>query len=295
MLKYILIIFFTVFVAFLLKAQDNNNADSIQTEYIESSFWTTRIINGHSIENLGKGEMDFRISHRMGRIDDGPKKLFGLFTANSQLGLEYGISDRLMAGIAAASNQYTYTGFFKYKILRQSTGKRNVPLTLSWYSGIETISADLNYPDDQYYFSQRLSYVHQLLIGRKFNENLSLQLTPVLVHKNIVKTKKDKNNIFALGFSGRYKITKKLALTFEYFAVFPDQVKSGFNNMPVTNSLSVGFDIYTGKHVFQIFVSNSTTMNEKSFITETNEKWDKGNIHIGFNIARVFTVLNNYE
>jgi len=239
--------------------------------------------------------MDLRISHRMGRIDDGYTKLFGIFSANSQLGMDYGIFDNLMAGIAASSIQYTFTGYLKYKILRQCTGRKNIPITLTLYSSIEDLSGDLNYPNNQYYFLQRLSYVHQLLLGRKFNENLSLQLSPTLVHKNIVETSKDKNNIFSVGFSGRCKLTKKVALTIEYFYVLPDQIISHLNNLPVTNSLSIGVDIFTGKHVFQFFITNSVAMNETSFITETTEKWNSKYIHFGFNISRIFTVFNNYQ
>jgi hypothetical protein len=247
------------------------------------------------VENIGKGEMDLRISHRMGRIDDGYKKLFGIFSANSQLGLEYGIFDNLMAGVALTSIQYTYTGFLKYKILRQCSGGKNIPFTLDWYSSIEDISGEFNYPNNQYYYSQRLSYVHQILIARKFNENLSLQLTPTFIHKNIVETSKDNNNIFSIGFSGRCKISKKVALTVEYFYVLPDQIISKLNNLPVTNSLSVGVDVFTGKHVFQFFITNSVAMNETSFITESTEKWDKGYLHFGFNISRVFNIVNYYQ
>jgi len=294
MKRYILL--FILICSFnFLKAQEDTAvvADPDEgIEYAEKSFWTTRVINGHSLENLNKGELDFRISHRMGRAETGPSGMFGLYQASNQLGLEYGVNNRLMVGIANGVNHKTFLGFFKFKLLRQSSGKKTMPVTLSWYSNVAAITEQLNYPDSSYYVGSRFHYTHQLLIGRKFNDRLTLQFMPTYIHANMVRTEKDANDIFAVGFSGRFKISKKLALTAEYYYLLPNQIDSKLNGQKVSNSLSIGFDIYTGKHVFQLFVTNSMAMDEKSVITETTEKWPE-QIHIGFNIARIFTVVDS--
>lgn len=128
-------------------------------------------------------------------------------------------------------------------------------------------------------------YTYQLIVGKKFSENLSLQLSPTLVHRNLVSTREESNDVFALAAAGRIKLTRRVALNAEYAYVFPDQIAEDFRN-----SLSIGFDIETGGHVFQLHFTNSTSMIEKGFITETNGSWLDGDIHFGFNVSRVFTL-----
>ncbi len=254
-------------------------------DYTNASFKTNRVINLHSLESTAKGVLDFKIGHRFGTLNGGFYELFGLDNASIRLGFDYGLTDALTIGIGRSGFQKTYDGFIKYKLLRQSTGKRKMPLTVGVLltSAIQTLKwAD---PDRDNFFSSRLYYTSQLIIGRKFNESFSLQLSPTMVHRNLVATNAEKNDVYALGTAARIKITKRLALNAEYIYLLPDQVASD-----VTNSLSVGVDIETGGHVFQLHLTNSTSMIEKGFITETTNSWSDGGIHFGFNVSRVFTV-----
>jgi hypothetical protein len=255
------------------------------TNYTMASFKTTRIINMHSIENVAGGVLDFRISHRFGAINTGAYDLFGLDVASMRLGLEYGINDRLMVGIGRSNVNKEADAFVKYKILRQSAGKRNMPITMSWFSSAVVRMTKWEDPSRTNYFSSRLYYCHQLLIARKFNDNLSVQIAPTVVHKNLVSDSTLKNDVFAGGIGARYKITRRTSFNVEYVYVLPGQIEDIY-----TNSLSLGVDIETGGHVFQLHITNSKPMNEKGFITETTGKWDKGDIMFGFNISRVFTV-----
>jgi len=136
-----------------------------------------------------------------------------------------------------------------------------------------------------YYFTNRLYYTHQLLISRKFSDNFSLQLMPTIVHRNLVDSAQYKNTVISIGIAGRNKISRKTAITYEYFYVLPNQINPIYHN-----SLSLGFDIETGGHVFQLHLTNSRGMNEKGFIAETDGDWLKGDIHFGFNISRVFYI-----
>jgi hypothetical protein len=138
-------------------------------------------------------------------------------------------------------------------------------------------------PDRENYFSSRLHYTHQLLIARKFTEGLSVQLSPTLVHKNLIDSANLKNDILALGIGVRKKLTNRTTLNLEYYYTLPDQLEEN-----KTNVLSVGFDIETGGHVFQLFFTNSSGPFEKAFITDTKAKWLDGDVRFGFNIARVF-------
>ncbi|MFM6924098.1 MAG: DUF5777 family beta-barrel protein [Ferruginibacter sp.] len=258
---------------------------SEMTFYTTATFKTTRLVNGHSVENVAKGVLDVKISHRFGNINEGGYELFGLDKATMRMGFDYGITRYLMVGIGRSTYQKTYDGYFKLKILRQSRGKRKMPITLSYVPTIALRTLKYEDPTIKNYYSSRLSYSHQLIIGRKFSEGTSLQLMPTFIHQNLVKSATDPNDILAIGIGGRQKITKRLSFNFEYYYQIP-----GYKLEGSTNSLSLGFDIETGGHVFQLHFTNSQGMNERSFIAGNTGKWEKGDILFGFNISRVFTI-----
>ncbi|HPQ99940.1 MAG: hypothetical protein H6561_06315 [Lewinellaceae bacterium] len=257
------------------------------TEYATAAFKTNRVINLHSLESTAGGVLDFKINHRFGFINGGPYEFFGLDNAMMRLGFDYGITDQLTVGIGRSSFQKSFDGFLKYKILRQSTGKKVMPVTLAVLASSSLNSVKWADPTRDNYFSSRLFYTYQLIVGRKFSDRLSLQLSPTLVHRNLVATRAEKNDVYALGAAGRIKLTNRLAINAEYIYVLPDQLGPDYHN-----SLSVGVDIETGGHVFQLHFTNSTSMIEKGFITETVGQWEKGGIHFGFNVSRVFTIVD---
>jgi len=255
------------------------------TEFIYATFKANRIINLHSVENTSKGVLDIKISHRFGFINGGVSELFGLDQASIRIGADYGITSRLMVGIGRSSFEKTYDGFAKIKILKQSKGEKTMPFTLSFLTTTAIKTIEFQNPDRQNYFSSRLYYTFQGLIGRKFNDHFSFQLSPTLVHRNLVRTTSEKNDVYSVGFGGRMKMSKRTSINAEYIYVLPNQLAPGYRN-----SFSLGFDIETGGHVFQLHFTNSTSMIEKGFITESIGKWWDGDIHFGFNVSRVFTV-----
>lgn len=266
---------------------------AVEKEYTTASFKATRVINSHSLENVAHGVLDARISHRFGFVNGGINEFFGLDGADVRLGVDYGILPQLMAGVGRSSHQKTVDGFLKYKILRQCDAGCRMPVTLAVVASasVTTLKADEVpwYGDGRKdYFTHRLSYSFQAIIGRKFSESFTLQLMPGLVHRNLVVTVGDRNDLMNIGAAGRMKITRRLAINAEYFYVLPDQ---GPRDL-YTNSASIGFDIETGGHVFQLHFTNSTGMFERAFISETTGEWGKGDIHFGFNISRVFTLYD---
>lgn len=256
------------------------------TEYATAGFKTTRVINSHSIENVGAGVMDMKISHRFGYLNTGIYDLFGLDYASIRIGLDYGITKQLMVGFGRSSFEKTYDGFVKYKFLRQSSGLRNMPISAAWVSTMAIKTLKPSDPERENYFTSNLYYSHQLIIGRKFSESFTLQLMPSMVHRNLVETTADENDIFAIGIAARQKITRRVAVNAEYF------YQLNQTDTDITNSLSIGFDLETGGHVFQLHFTNSTSMIEKGFIPETTGNWLDGDIHFGFNVSRVFTIVN---
>jgi hypothetical protein len=265
--------------------------------YTNAAFKTTRVINGHSLENTAHGVLDFKIGHRFGPANGGAREAYGLDGATVRLGLDYGVTDRLMIGIGRSSFEKTIDGFVKYKFLRQCDEGCGMPVTLAVVgaSSVTTLQADQVpwfAPGREDFFSHRLSYAWTLIVGRKFSESISLQLNPGLVHRNLVERSSDANDVFHVSGAGRVKLSKRVALNAEYFHVLRD-VQPDFHN-----SLSIGFDIETGGHVFQLHFTNSAGMFERAYITETTGDWarsfdDPANgagFHFGFNISRVFTV-----
>lgn len=255
-----------------------------EINYTKYTFKSTRIINGHSIETVAKNHLDFRISHRFGRLNSGAYNLWGLDQASMKLFFDYGLTDRLMVGVGRATTGKTYDGYLKYKLLRQSAGARTMPVTIVVVGGTSLNTLKPIDETQPMLFVDRMSYFGQILIARKFSERLSLQISPTALHRNMTNTPFETNLVMALGVGGRFKVSKRTSLNAEYFYVLPNQIDPQFKN-----ALAVGFDIETGGHVFQLHFTNSLGMVERQFLTETTGSWGGGDVHYGFNISRTFS------
>ena len=262
--------------------------DKPPKEFTSATFKTTRLVIGQSIENVAKGNLNFIISHHFGRINEGSYNFWGLDQSTIRIGLEYSLNDKLEIGLGRSSFQKTIDGYVKYKILRQDN--LNMPLSISYFGGMGINTLKWENTDRENFFTSRLYFVNQLIIARKISNEISIQISPVHIHKNLVKRVIDQNNIFAIGAGGRYKLTKRISVNTEYFHLLPGQTADDYDN-----SLSIGFDIETGGHVFQLFFTNSQPLFERGFITETQGKWSKGDIFFGFNIIRTFTIVKPKE
>jgi hypothetical protein len=289
-MKAIVFILVTCFSISFSYAQDDllnileEETKEINSSEIENSiFKGTRILNGHSVKNRKDKELEFIISHRFGRINLGFDELFGLDQSNIRFAFEYGLNDNLTIGIGRSSFEKTYDSFLKYSLFHQKNGENSFPLAISLFGSIAVKTIKDYSPTDKRSFAESLSYVGQILIARKMSPGLSLQLTPTYIHRNTVKVAEDPHDIFALGFGSRIKLSNRVSLNSEYFHSFNESV-----SINTRNSLAFGVDIETGGHVFQLILSNSITMIEKSFIAETTGNFFNGDIHFGFNISRTF-------
>lgn len=289
MKKLLLALFFITMSSSLFSQDDlldilNDETPKNTTEdIVTATFKGTRIVNGHSIENKNDKELEFIIAHRFGRINTGLYTLFGLDNANIRFALEYGLTDNLTIGTGRSSYEKTYDSFLKYSLIKQKKGENSFPVAISLF-GSAAVKTLRDYdPADKRSFAESLFYVGQVLIAKKFSPSLSLQLTPTYVHRNTVRIVEDPHDIFALGFGGRIKLSKRVALNTEYYYTFDES-----RSINTRNSLAFGVDIETGGHVFQIILSNAITMIEKSFISETTGNFFGGDIHLGFNLSRTF-------
>lgn len=262
-----------------------DSADDKKNEKITGAFKSSRVINSHSIEFLGKKVLDVRILHRFGMLKDGIGELFGLDQASMRLGFDYGINNNLTIGVGRSTLEKELDGFLKYRLLQQSIGHKPVPVSIALVAGstltTAKFAADAPYTGIRY----RLGYYYQAVVARKFSDAYSLQLSPTYVHRNLAAGNTGDNDIYSLGIGSRIKMSKRVAFVADYQLIF-----TGLNKETHHNPLSIGFDIETGGHVFQLHFSNATGMNEKAFISNTPYSWASGEIRFGFNLSRVFTL-----
>ena len=267
----------------LLDILDDETPENKTENIVTATFKGTRILNGHSIENRKNEELEFIISHRFGAINLGFKELFGLDQSNIRFALEYGLTDNLTLGLGRSSFEKTFDSFFKYSLVKQRKGQSVFPFAISIFGSIAAKTQDEEFPIVERTFSENLSYVGQVLLARKFSSSFSMQLTPTFIYRNTVRIAEDPQNIYALGFGSRIKLSKRVSFNSEYYWAFNKST-----SIDAKNSLAFGVDIETGGHVFQLILSNAITMIEKSFIAENTGDFFGGDIHFGFNISRTF-------
>ncbi|MEP7195075.1 MAG: DUF5777 family beta-barrel protein [Saprospiraceae bacterium] len=287
------IFYLHLFVAFTLSIQAQDMLDSLITdnpnEKVLNGFKSTRVINSHSMEMLPYGNLDFRILHRFDYVNSGADNGFGLDNARTmRLGFDYGLMDNLTIGIGRSTYKKEIDGFVRYRILWQSKGQKAMPVSLIYTGGFVYNGSKNNVFSDplvQVNFERRLAYYHQILIGRKFSDKFTLQFAPMLIHTNYVENELYPNDLYAIEIGTRYKFTKRMAIVIDYS--FP------LNAFPLNysnNPLSIGIDIETGGHVFQLHFSNSVGVTERAYINEDNGSWLNGDIGFGFNISRLFQI-----
>lgn len=281
------------FIPVALKAQNVDllklvGEDKPKKEIIKNAFKSTRVINSHSMEFLSAGTLDFRILHRFGSLDQGYKNFFGFDQASMRMGFDYGILQNLMVGIGRSTYKKEADGYLKFAPVRQAKGAGSFPITIAVVAGMTMNTSEWGDPARKNFRTSRFAYYFQTIFGRKFSDVFTLQVAPTMVHYNIVPLNSQSNDIYAVSAGGRIKFSKRMAFTFDYsYLVY------GIDQNIYHNPLSVGIDIETGGHVFQLHFSNSTGMNERAFITETTNDWQKGEVRFGFNLSRVFQVKKN--
>lgn len=269
----------------MLFAQDDLlnelESDVQEDNYVEAAFKGLKIVNFETTKLVNKRNLFFIVAHRFGSVENGVDDFFGLDQAVTQLKFIYGINDAINVGIARSSFQKTYGGHVKYRLIRQK--KNGFPFTIVGYN-LVTINTALEkdlLPNLE--FNNRVSYVSQILISKKVTKNLSLELAPSYLHENFVRFDDQDNSQFLVGMGGRYKLTKRFSLNIDYGVHLNRSTTSTFKN-----PLSVGFDIETGGHVFQLHFTNAQSMFENGFLGQASGDWDDGDFFFGFNVSRVF-------
>ncbi len=260
---------------------DDLGQEELMVRPVSATFKDTRIINVQSNETPGANVLHFVIAHRFGQINEGAYALWGLDNASMRMAFDYGVTDRLSLSIARSTFQKTYEGSLKWRAIRQNSDN-SIPLSLTLYTVSMINGLKWTDPTRENRFHHRMSYTHQAIFAKKWGPKLSLALIPSLTHRNLVEALDDSNDQWTISGGGRYKVSNRASINLEYHYAL--------KGLPTTNvnSLSIGMDIETGGHVFQLHMTNSQGMFERAFLTETTGAWKDGAIYFGFNLSRVF-------
>jgi hypothetical protein len=281
-MKKIIFCYFLLLFSFVSYSQEDLlvGLDSVAVnQKVSSAFKGLKIVNLESTKLAARGDLYFIVAHRFGSVKDGFEGFYGLDNANTQLKFLYGLTEWLT--ISGARNQIAYDFSVKYTIKNQI--ENGFPVSVVGFNSLainNTLKESL-YP--KLTFDNRLIYVSQILISRKFSEKLSLELAPSFFHENFVDNDSQDNSQYAIGFGGRYKLTKRWSLNMDYAAHL-----NRASNSVYKNPLSIGFDLETGGHVFQMHFTSSQGIHEAGYLGQTTGDWTKGDIFFGFNLARVF-------
>lgn len=277
---YILIFLFPITIFAQDDLFDEIDIDS-EEDYKTAAFKGLKIVNFESTKMISKKELYFIVSHRFGSIETGFEDFFGLDQAVTRLSLLYGITDGINIGVSRSSFRKIYESSLKLRLFREKKGGFPFTIVSSNNILINTSLDETFLPGLE--FKNRLGYTTQLLISKKFNKNFSLQLIPTFFHDNFVEVDEQENSQYVIGFGGRHKLTKRWSLNFDYGAHL-----NRADTSPFRNPLSIGFDLETGGHVFQLHFTNAQPMNTNPFLGQATGDWTEGNIFFGFNLSRVF-------
>ncbi len=294
--------------AFAQDSTETATPEAPKQKFTRATFNATKLINMQTTEIVAPGALQFMISHHFGYLwnkDLGDNKgqrfrqnaanLFGLNSgiANTYLSFDYSPLKWANLGLAATGRGH-FEGWTKFKLLRQQTGINNIPVSVTFYS-LASASAAKKVSDTEF-VANRFSFMHQLLIARKFSEKVSIQLMPTWIHHNLVPNgtpygTKMSNETFSIGIGGKYKVKSNLNLTFEYarqLNMYDNILDKNGNYISYSPDLySLGIEINTGGHLFQFYVGNTS---DASAIDQLSRNTSDGKVALGFTINRSMNV-----
>lgn len=261
-----------------------------------ASFKSTRLVNLHTNEQMKAKHLDFRIQHRFQPMQIDKENVYGLYNmfgvdgAVMRLGFEYGVTDKLMMGFGRSNVGKTYDLMAKYKILQQTRGKKSMPISVNYFGNIGINTLEFADKTRNNFFTSRLSFVNQLIITRKFNDYVSVAITPTMVHQNLVETKAQSHDIYAIGLGASVKISRSARFNFEYIPRLNARDEKKLDGTQYYDAFAFGLDIETGGHVFQLHFTNGAGLIEQQFISQNANKLSLNTLRFGFNLSRVFSL-----
>jgi len=273
-----------VLVYFLFLHSTISGLKAQEIEKIENNFQGTRFVNSQSANLAEKGELQLFIQHRFDDISGGFYELFGLDQASMRLGFEYGFGRNFNLGVGRSTWLKTFDAFTKIQIVQQSS---NFPFSTIVSAGGSLPTIRDYFPDQNNNFSDKASGNIQIHMAKTIGK-ISFQLSPGFLKTGFLPDIDKNLSLFTLGTSGSMSISKKVSINAEYLIPFSDEING-------ENALSVGVDLDTGGHLFQLILSNNQRMFHQAIYTNTTGKWADGKLFFGFNLIREFDVNKPIE
>jgi len=259
---------------------------SVKKEFVKATFENAVLINNQTIENNSHKSLDFIIQHRFGLVKNSDD-LFGIYApANIRLGLSYGITKNISigAGVTKDKMQYDFQG--KVNLLRQ-TKEKGIPVSITYYGDVSKSSMDdENFINQENEFKQanKFSYFNEIIIGRKFNSKISMQVAGTYSHFNIIDSVYGKNDFYGVSFAGRYKFSPQSSILIEYdYLLNVSDMDEAYRPKP---NFGIGYEVSTGSHQFQVFVCSAQGIMNQDYRVFNKNDFFEGDMLIGFNITR---------
>ncbi len=279
---------FLFFLPALISAQENNEAvtPAPAKEYVKGTFENPVLINNQTIESNSLKSLEFMIQHRFGVVKDA-KDLYGIYApANIRLGLTYGITKRISIGAGVTKNKMLYDLQGKVILLKQ-TKQKGIPVSVTYYGDVAKSSQDddnfLN-QESKFKAVNKLSYFHEIIVGRKINSKISLQVSGTYSHFNLIDSVYGKHDFYGASFVGRYKFSPQSSVLVEYDYLLNVSTIDK-DNRPKPN-LGIGYEVSTGSHQFQVFICSAQEIINQEYRVFNHNDFFKGDVLIGFNITR---------
>jgi len=261
-------------------------------------FAASRLILGATNETVKKGNLNFLVIHRFGDIagsQGGGATFFGLDNSSDiYIGFEYGLSDNLDIHFGRSKFQQQIDLGLKYNIVHQGAGEGSpFAITLLGKAGLKTYKNDGTFIK----YSDRFAYVAQAIIGHKFSNKFSLQISPTFIRNNtaLPYLPGNENSFFALGAAARLKLTKRMGIVVDYAHPFSSFRSNSAAPNQFYDPLGVGLEFETGGHVFTINFSNAKAISETNYLSDSRSNWGKGEFRLGFTISRMFDLSSHKD
>jgi len=279
-------------------AQENATEIKKVDKPVRSPFESGYLIDNQTTLIQPVKTLEFAIQHKFGSVENGHSDLWGLYapSANIRLALNYVVAENIQIGLGvtkggtADENALKMITDFnaKWTILEQ-TRNNTVPIALAVYGNIAIDGRDKDIFEYDYGFSDRLSSFAQVIVGRKFNDEISLQTGLSYSHFNLID-KGSYHDKLGVHFNGRFKVSPQGSIIFNLDApidlISLDSEADDYKNSKP--NLSFGYEISTSTHAFQIYMGNSKGLIQQDIMVNNSNKIDLDNFMIGFTITRLW-------
>jgi hypothetical protein len=236
------------------------------------AFWGTRLVNLPTTTLMEKGDILFRISHRFyGPVDEGYDRFFGLDSgANVLFSLGYGISDHVGITIGRARLFQEWEFGLNWLAVEQGV-TAGLPFSAAFHAGLDWATLD---------GSGYLKFSLQVSLSRQMGKRLSFLVVPAFSTNTNFWAPEPEGTI-SIGVGSRYMIFNNLSIIAEWTPVI-----AGYSD--VESGWGLGLEKKIGRHVFQVFVTNSFGLTGSQFVPGGDLQIADFDFRIGFNIFRTF-------